>query len=158
MANTMVTIGAWDFYPDGPLGQTHGFNTPHTIPAQTFTDMIAMGMTRVRYNVVMDKLINTAALGNGTIIAPSASPSTWNWGFLDTAIEQANKAGIRVTLIARGLPPASTTDSSPWQVASACDPSGIKFYTTAANYAKIAVALARRYSGDGNADNKMDST
>src|SRR6059058_1250160 len=43
-----------------------------------------------------------------------------------------------------------------WTEQTACDPGGIKFQTTIPNYVKMAVAYARRYSGDGNADNAVE--
>ena len=89
--------------PMDPLGVTYGFNGPHAVDPQLFIDMAAANMSRVRLNVVMDLLVTPN---------PADPPSKWNWGFLDAAVLLANKAGIRVTLIARGLKP----NKSAWTV------------------------------------------
>src|SRR5690348_8691019 len=149
-----VQINDWSFLLDGPLGLTQGYNGPHNTDPQLFKDMLAAGMMRVRLNVVPDNLVSDAS---GNLLSPSASPSTWNWGFIDQAVTLANQNGIRVTLVARGLKP----NKSAWTESSPCNPApsgtGDKYQTTIPNYVKMAVAYARRYSGDGNPDNAKDA-
>src|SRR5579885_2116886 len=139
-------INDWTFQDDSPIGVTYGFNGVHATEAQLFVDMAALGASRVRYNAVMDLIVGNAKFTD--------SPSTWNWSFLDAAVLAANQNGVRVTIIARGLVPDGTGVPNTWTVSSPCDSSQSvqKYPTTAAGYAKIAVAMCRRYSGDGNPD------
>ena len=141
MATPSVQINDWLFVPDSPIGVTVGYNQVHDTDPQLFKDMAAAGMSRVRINAVMDNIVTAK---------PTDPISGWTWGFLDSAIAMANAAGLRVTLIARGLSPTQ----SAWSVVSPCSPG---YYPTAApNYAVIAVAMAQRYSGDGNPANAKD--
>ena len=152
-------IGSWTFLDDSPLGVTSGYNGPnHLTNPQLIKDMLGCGMSRIRVNAVCDMMLDggTAHTATAATLVPfSADPSTWWWVQLDDAVSQANKAGIRVTLIVRGLVANSSWPG--WTESGACDAGHTKYATTPAAYAKMAVAMARRYSGDGNPANKIDA-
>src|SRR6202035_296782 len=111
MTTGMVTIGAWDFYPDGPLGVTLGYNGAHGTDIHFFQTAIAMGATRVRLNIKPDDYVTSS---------PSDPPSGWTWGFFDAVVTMANQNNIRCTIIARGLTPSANYGT--WQEAVSCAP------------------------------------
>src|SRR6266702_2221231 len=137
----MPTIHDWTFVADGPLGTTLGFNNYSSIQplaSQAWTDIAALGLSRVRLNIVTASYMPT--------------PGSFNWGGLDALVQAANQHGIRVTLIARGYKGDSPTNNNPAPCGSNTNP---HYFSSVNTYKTLAVALAQRYSGDGNSKNAI---
>ncbi len=137
----MPTIHDWTFVADGPLGTTLGFNNYSSIQplaSQAWTDIAALGLSRVRLNIVTASYMPT--------------PGSFNWGGLDALVQAANQHGIRVTLIARGYKGDSPTNNNPAPCGSNTNP---HYFSSVNTYKTLAVALCQRYSGDGNSKNAI---
>src|SRR6266581_1382171 len=137
----MPTIHDWTFVADGPLGTTLGFNNYSSIQplaSQAWTDIAALGISRVRLNIVTASFMPT--------------PGSFNWGGLDALVQAANQHGIRVTLIARGYKGDSPTNNNPAPCGSNTNP---HYFSSVNTYKTLAVALCQRYSGDGNSKNAI---
>ena len=143
-----VNIMGWPTAADNPYGVTHGAFTPvaangsvNYIDPQLFIDANAAGMSRVRLQLSAI-LIETA---NGV----------FDWRYLDDAVQKANAAGLRVTFPIREFGPKGLPNQSWATMSSPCGPGESYYYGTVTNWVNFAVALAQRYSGDGNPNNKL---